>query len=384
MAGAAIRGNVLRSFLTALGVIIGVATVIAVVALGEGSRLAITQEIQGLGSNLITAIANPREGARFTADMAATVASEAPYIAASTPEFSGGTTVAYGAASDSSTTLTGVGQDWPQLRGATIAAGSFFTAADVTGVADVVVLGQTVVQNLGLSAERAIGTQVIVGTQPCTVIGVLASLGSSTTGQDPNEIAVLPYTTAEIVGKSVYPSALLFQADGAQDATLIVGTLNGIFGSMFPRQNSVIVQSQDQLLSTLSSASRTESVTLGGIAAISLLVGGIGIMNIMLVSVTERTREIGLRKALGAKRGAILLQFLLEAALLAGAGGLLGVASGVGGARLLGEYLKTTVLVTPVSVIVGFSFSLAVGLVFGYWPALSASRLDPIEALRRD
>ncbi len=384
MAAGAIRGNVMRSFLTALGVIIGVATVIAVVALGQGSRQAITQDIQGLGSNLITASANEREGARFTADMAATVAGEAPDILAATPEFTGNVTVSYGTQSDSSTSVIGVNQDWPSMRGAHIAAGSFFTAADVSSAADVVVLGQTVMQNLGLNEADAIGQVVTVDTQPATVVGVLASLGSSAGPQDPNEIAVVPYTTAEQVAQTVYPSALLFQAKASKDATLIVGTLNMIFQSMFPRSNSVFVTSQDQLLSTLSSASRTESVTLGGIAAISLLVGGIGIMNIMLVSVTERTREIGLRKAIGAKRGAVLLQFLLEAVLLAGAGGLLGVGAGVAGAHLLGKYLKTTVLITTSSAVIGFSFAVAVGLIFGYWPAASASRLDPIVALRRD
>jgi putative ABC transport system permease protein len=194
----------------------------------------------------------------------------------------------------------------------------------------------------------------------------------------------MPYTTAELVARTIYPTQLLFQARNASDAQLVVGTLTMIFNSLFPRTNSVFVQSQDQLLSTLSSASRTESVTLGGIAAISLLVGGIGIMNIMLVSVTERTREIGLRKAIGAKRGAVLFQFLLEAALLSSAGGLLGVIGGVGGAHLLGTYLKTTTLVTPASVVIGFAFSVAVGLIFGYWPALGASRLDPIVALRHE
>jgi putative ABC transport system permease protein len=384
MAAAAIRGNVLRSFLTALGVIIGVATVIAVVALGQGSREAITRDIQGLGSNLITAAANPREGAHFTAPMAAELAAEAPDIAAATPEFATTGTVAYGTAADSSTEEIGVNQDWPRMRGASLAAGSFFTAAQVAAAADVAVLGQTTMQNLGLTLGDAVGTEVTVGTQPVTVIGVLASLGSSGIGPDPNEVIVLPYTTAEQISLTAYPSELLFQAKAAPDATLIVGTLNMIFASMFPRQNSVFVSSQDQLLSTLSSASRTETVTLGAIAGISLLVGGIGIMNIMLVSVTERTREIGLRKAIGAKRRAILLQFLLEAVLLSGAGGLVGVAAGVAGAHLLGTYLKTTVAVTPISAVVGFCFAVAVGLLFGYWPAASASRLDPIVALRHD
>lgn len=384
MAAAAIRGNVMRSFLTALGVIIGVATVIAVVALGQGSREAITKDIQGLGSNLITATANPRQGAHFTAALATQLAAEAPYITAATPEFTTAVTVSYGTASDSSTQGIGVNQEWPGMRGASVAAGRFFTAAQVQAAADVAVIGQTTMQTLGLSERNAIGAQITVDTQPVTVVGVLASLGSSGIGQDPNDIVVVPYTTAEQIALTAYPTELLFQARASQDATLIVGTLNMIFSSMFPRQNSVFVTSQDQLLSTLSSASRTETVTLGGIAAISLLVGGIGIMNIMLVSVTERTREIGLRKAIGAKRGAVLMQFLLEAVLLSGAGGLVGVAAGIGGAHLMGRYLKTTVAVTPVSAIVGFCFAVGVGLIFGYWPAASASRLDPIVALRHD
>ncbi len=383
MAGGAIRGNLMRSFLTALGVIIGVATVIAIVALGQGSRQAITQQIQGLGSNLIQAFGNPFAGARFTADMAGEVAADIPYVSASSPLFQVSATLDYGQTTDQNAQVMGVNEQWPGMRGVAVTDGRFFTAGDVADYSSVVVLGSTAASTLGITAND-LGQQIAINGHPLDVIGILASLGSGTGQQDPNDIAVMPYTTAEIVTGSTQPRTLLFQSRNSADAALVVGTLTTIFNTMFPRQNSVFVQSQDQILSTLSSATRTETVTLGGIAAISLLVGGIGIMNIMLVSVTERTREIGLRKAIGAKRGAILFQFLLEAVLLSGAGGLVGIAAGVGGAHLAGHYLKTTTIVTPGSVILGFAFSLAVGVLYGYWPALNASKLDPIVALRHE
>lgn len=383
MAWLAIRGNVMRSLLTALGIIIGVTTVIAVVALGQGSQQAITKSVESLGTNLVVASPSFRSGVQFTTDMAASLAKRVPYIALAMPVFqSGGINVVWTNQSTQAS-LQGVSEAWMPMHGAKMAQGTFLTASDVSAHAQVVVLGQTVVQDLNLTGN-AVGQQIFLNGYPFTVEGVLQSLGSGIGGSNQDDTVLIPYTSAEIVLGTVYPSSLDFQVTNAKDANLVVGTLQMIFNHEYPRANSVNVASQNQLLSTLSGVTKTLTVTLGAIAGVSLLVGGIGIMNIMLVSVTERTREIGLRKAIGAKRRGILLQFLLEAAMLSCGGGLIGIALGVGGAHTLSKVLSTTTVVTPSSALLGFGFSLIVGVGFGLWPAAQGSRLDPIVALRHD
>ena len=383
MAWVAIRGNALRSFLTALGIIIGVATVIAVVSLGAGSKQQVAQAVQSLGTNLVIAYANPRLGATFSVNTAADVAKLAPDIAHAMPLFSGGGTLTSGQTSSSGVSIDGVSPAWLVMKGAKMASGTFISSYDVSSHASVVVLGQTAAADLGV---RTLGGQVYVNGLPFTVIGVLQSLGGSSSSNQDN-LAVIPYTSAEIVLGSLTPGSLYFQVSKSQDADLVVGTLDMIFAHRYPSTGSssaVTVISQSQLLSTLSSVRQTLTVTLSAIAGVSLVVGGIGIMNIMLVSIIERTREIGLRKALGAKRRSILTQFLLEASFLSTSGGILGIALGWGGSRIVAHLLKTTTVVTPGSVLLGFCFSLLVGLVFGIWPAAQGSRLDPIVALRHD
>ncbi len=383
MAWVAIRGNMLRSFLTALGIIIGVATVIAVVSLGAGSKQRVAQAVESLGTNLVVAYGNPFVGVTFTVTTAADVAKLAPDIRNAMPLFSGSGTVAYGSNSQSGVSINGATPVWLTMKSATLAAGSFITQYDVIHHVSVVVLGQTAAGDLGVNST---GAQVYINGLPFTVIGILQPLGGSATSNQDN-LAVIPYTSSEVVLGTLAPSTLYFQIDQPQDANLVVGTLNMIFEHRYPTTNglaAVTVVSQNQLLSTLSSVVQTLTVTLSAIAGVSLLVGGIGIMNIMLVSIIERTREIGLRKALGAKRRSILMQFLLEAAFLSTCGGVLGIALGWGGSRVVAHLLKTTTVVTPGSVLLGFGFSLLVGLVFGIWPAAQGSRLDPIVALRHD
>ena len=382
MAWLAIRGNVLRSFLTALGIIIGVTTVIAIVALGQGSQQAVTKQVESLGTNLVIAFPAFGGGARFTTAMAAQLQQRVPDISLAMPLFSSGGASVVAGTQNTQASVNGVSADWLPMHGIQMAQGSFLTAAQVSGHAQVAVLGQTVLQNLGIRGS-AVGQQLHVNGFPFTVVGVLPQMGSTGGGNQDN-VVLIPYTTAEIVLGTVYPNELFFQVKAAKDAPLVVGTLQMIFAHEFPRANAVNVSSQNQLLSTLSGVTKTLTTTLAAIAGVSLLVGGIGIMNIMLVSVTERTREIGLRKAIGAKRLGILLQFLLEAALLSCGGGVVGIGLGVLGAHLVGHALKTTVVVTPGSVVLGFGFALLVGMVFGLWPAAQGSRLDPIVALRHD
>ncbi len=379
----AIRGNALRSFLTALGIIIGVATVIAVVSLGAGSKQQVAQAVESLGTNLVIAYSNPRLGATFTADTAADVAKMAPDIANAMPLFGGSGTLAAGELSSQGVTIDGVSAAWLTMKGAKLAAGAFIDGYEVQAHSSVVILGQTAAQDLGINS---IGGQIYINGFPFTVIGLLQPLGGSGASNQDN-VAVIPYTTAEIVLGTLTPQSLYFQVSKPEDADLVVGTLQMIFAHRYPSTGAVspvTVISQNQLLSTLSSVRQTLTVTLSAIAGVSLLVGGIGIMNIMLVSIIERTREIGLRKALGAKRRSILMQFLLEAAFLSTSGGVLGIALGWGGSRIVATLMKTTTIVTPGSVLLGFCFSLLVGLVFGIWPAAQGSRLDPIVALRHD
>jgi len=383
MAWLAIRGNVMRSLLTALGIIIGVTTVIAVVALGEGSQQAVTKSVESLGTNLVVASPAFRSGVQFTPGMAANLATRVPDIALAMPVFQGGGLNVVWTNQNTQATLQGVSEAWMPMHGAHMAQGAFLTANDVSQHSQVAVLGQTVVQDLNMGGS-VVGQQIFLNGYPFTVEGVLQSLGSGVGGSNQDDVVLIPYTAAEIVLGTVYPQSLDFQVANAKDANLVVGTLQMIFNHEFPRPNSVTVASQNQLLSTLSGVSRTLTVTLGAIAGVSLLVGGIGIMNIMLVSVTERTREIGLRKAIGAKRKGILLQFLLEAALLSCGGGVIGVVLGVAGAHMLSKALQTTTVVTPASALLGFGFSLVVGVCFGLWPAAQGSRLDPIVALRHD
>ena len=384
MAVLAIRTSVLRSFLTALGIIIGVATVIIVVALGQGARAAVTQRVESLGTNLVIAFPSPGSGVRFTAGLAASLAQRVPDVTAAMPVFSGRGAAIVWHTQNTQASLQGVSPRWLAMRGAHLAAGSFITRQQVTGRSRVAVVGQTVLTNLGMPPAAAVGRQIFVGGTAFTVEGVLQPLGAGVGGQSQDSIVLMPYTTSQDILHTAYPSELYFQVAQARDAALVVGTLDMIFAHDYPRPNAVNVASQDQLLSTLSSVNRTLTLTLGSVAAVSLLVGGIGIMNIMLVSVVERTREIGLRKAIGARRRDVLGQFLIEAVLLSGGGGLIGVAFGAVATHIGGVLLKIPMSVSPVSAAVGLLFALVVGVVFGMWPAAQASRLDPIAALRRD
>ncbi len=390
----------LRSFLTMLGVVIGVGAVISLVAVGQGAQAQVVSQFASLGSNLLTVSSAQnygfsREGLQTQSrrltdadmDAIAALATTIKYIA---PEYSAsGATVTY-AGKTTNTSITGVTAEYAPVRNWSLARGRFISGDDNANLGTVVVLGQQVVIDLfGSATANPVGEVVRINRQNYEVIGVLNPKGQNgPSNQD--AVAFLPLRTAQLklggAGTNTLRTISL-QVNSAEEMDLAQAQVRGILRALHGLQPSAAddfqIQNQADILSNVSQATGTFTTLLGSIAAISLLVGGIGIMNIMLVSVTERTREVGLRKAVGAKRGDIMLQFLTEAMVLSVIGGGLGVAMGVGGAQLITPLLGgTKALVTPQSVGLALAVSLAIGIFFGLYPANRASRLNPIDALR--
>jgi len=395
MAFRAIASNRLRSLLTVLGVVIGVAAVISLTSLGQATTSSVESSVEGLGSNLLVVSPGastaggfiPPSQAPITLADEVSLASAVPAAKAMAPVISQAGTFVYGTNS-TSVPIEGTTPAVQQIRSLTLAEGSFYTAADEASGAPVVVLGAQAAADLFGSEDPpgAVGSQVQVNGLPFTVIGVLAALGQSgATNQD--NTAFMPITTviAQLAGtdtlSSIYVSARS-TADMNLTTAEIDAALTAILQEPAGSQPDFTVTSQTQVLSTLSSVTGTLTTFLAAIAGISLLVGGIGIMNIMLVSVTERTREIGVRKAVGARRADILSQFVLEAVMLSLAGGLLGVAVGTAITLFGGRALSLSARPDSGADLLALGFSAAVGIVFGAYPALRAARLMPMQALR--
>ncbi|MDI6880124.1 MAG: ABC transporter permease [Desulfitobacteriaceae bacterium] len=392
----ALKANKLRSMLTMLGIIIGVGAVIAMVAIGNGASASITSQIQGLGSNLL--IVSPGQsnsgGVKGGAGSANTLKMEdLPKIQAAgsavkavAPSANKNVQVVYGAG-NTSTNVTGTTAEYAEIRNVNVERGHFLTQQDVDGSARVAVLGPTVVENLmGSSTANVIGKTIKLNNVPFQVVGVTASQGSSGVMNNDDMIFV-PITTAQmrLIGnkylRQVFVEAA--SADMMQTAQEEITTaLQKAHHIRAGKPDDFSIMNQADILATMQGVTQTMTMLLGGIAAISLLVGGIGIMNIMLVSVTERTREIGIRKAIGAKGRDILSQFLIEAVVLSILGGGIGIAFGWLGSNLVGKALKLNASMTVSSVLMAFGFSAAIGIIFGVFPARKAAAMDPIEALR--
>jgi putative ABC transport system permease protein len=394
-----IVANKLRSALTTLGILIGVASVILLVAVGSGSAAQSRKALEALGSNTLTVIPGgfgpgARSGAKSKAititdaDVKAlSDKTNAPAIAEVVPSvnMTNATVVANGASTTPST-ATGTTANFAQVRGYKVQWGSFFTQSDLDNHRNVIVIGTSVVKNLyGATADPAtlVGQQIKVRGTQFTVEGVFKTRGSNGF-QDQDDIILMPMTTARdsLVGNSGKIDNLTVQATSARTTTAAQTEITSILQAQHKGTSTsdYTVLNQASLQQTQAASNRTFTVLLGAVAAISLLVGGIGVMNIMLVTVTERTREIGIRKAVGARRSHILTQFLVEAVLLAGIGGLLGVAVGIGGSHF--SVVGVRPVVVPYSVILAFGFALATGLFFGLYPANRAATLRPIDALR--
>ncbi|MHB9144405.1 MAG: ABC transporter permease [Symbiobacteriia bacterium] len=383
MAWNGLAGNKMRSLLTMLGVIIGVGAVIALVSVGEGTKRQVTDQIQSLGSNLIMVTPRGNTAARLTVEDAAELEKRVPSVAHVIPDISRSTTVKW---QDQTydTTVEGTTDAYPDVRQSPLMEGRFLTSDDVDNRRKVAVVGYQLVTDL-FGGRQPIGQTVSINGEPYTVVGVMAQKGQGQ-GSNMDDRVFIPITSALRLLGTNRVTMYYAQAKSSDQAQAAVDHITAIYQAKYPTRNPgkddmVQVISQDQILSTVGNVTQILTLMLGGIAGVSLLVGGIGIMNIMLVSVTERTREIGIRKALGAKRRDILSQFLVESIILSVAGGIIGIGLGSGGAFLINlSQLKTHISLS--SVLLAFFFAAAVGLFFGVYPAAKAANLDPIEALR--
>jgi putative ABC transport system permease protein len=400
MAAAALQTNRLRTALTALGVIIGVAAVVTMMAVGAGAQARVAEQIRSLGSNLIIVMSGSitSGGVRLgsgslltiTEDDARAIQRDVPSVEAAAPTVRGGVQVVFGN-SNWSTAMQGVTPEYFQARDWGVTAGRLLTADDVDATGKVVVLGQTVALNLFGDGDPVDQT-VRIKTVPFTVVGVLARKGQSTRGEDQDDTVVIPLSTAKKRVLGVSPanaravgSVLVKVTEPGRmaEAELQIRELLRQRHRLQPNEDDdFVLRNLSEILASQEAASRILSLLLAAVAAVSLVVGGIGIMNIMLVSVTERTREIGLRRAVGARRRDILSQFLIEAVFVSLAGGVIGIAVGIAGSYVITYVFRWSVLVSWSAILPAFFFAAAVGIFFGYYPARKASRLKPIEALR--
>ncbi len=392
----ALAANKARTALTMLGIVIGVGAVVAMVSLGAGASQSVADRIQGLGSNLLTVSPGAGGGgfggarqALGSADSLTVRDGEAilanvPNVVSISAEYNGRSQVVY-LSNNINSSINGVTSDYEAVRNTSVQVGRFISASDVRTSDRVAVVGQNVVGDL-FGSDDPVGKHVKIENIPFTVIGVLGSEGG-TGFNSPDDAIFIPLTTAQnrLYGVD-YVTQLgveISETEAMAQAQDDIGwLLLGRHELSDPEEADFRITNQQDILETVGEVTGIMTALLGGIAGISLLVGGIGIMNIMLVSVTERTREIGLRKAVGAKRRDILRQFLTESVTLSVIGGLVGIMLGFAGAQVMSDLLNTQTLVTTNSVILAFVFSAAVGIFFGIYPAIRASRLSPIDALK--
>lgn len=398
----AIAANKMRSFLTALGIIIGIAAVITMLAIGQGTKASIKSNIAEMGSNMIMISpgADMRGGVRQDASSMETlkqtdyqnIKDECDYISAISPTVNSSGQFINGNENTPST-IYGVNRDYLDIRQVSVEDGEMFTDTDIKTAAKVCVLGQTIVDNLFPDGTDPVGRVVRFNSIPFRVIGVLKKKGYNSMGMDQDDLALAPYTTvmkrilAQTYLQGIVCSAITEEASQpAQDQISHIlrrdHKLKDATDTQQADDDDFTIRSQEEISSMMNSTMNTLTILLGSVAGISLLVGGIGIMNIMYVSVTERTREIGLRMSVGARGVDILNQFLIESILLSVTGGIIGVLLGVGISMGIKYGLHTAIVIEPWSIIMSFAVCTFTGVFFGWYPAKKAARLDPIEALR--
>jgi putative ABC transport system permease protein len=396
----ALRANLLRSILTSLGIIIGISSVIAMVAIGAGAESRVKESIESLGSNIMIVLNGSRTtgGARggtgsnvtLTEEDAAALQRDVPSVEVAAPSVQGRFQLVFGN-TNWSTGIQGITEEYMTARNWQIDQGRAFNELEYRGAGKVVLIGATVAERL-FPGEDPIGKVIRINKVPVQVVGVLAAKGQTPFGTDQDDTAFIPLTTAKkrVLGGRWVKSNLVGQitvkvrdaqdvAEAEQEVATLLRQRHRI-----PEggQDDFNIRNISQFLAARAESTRVMGILLASVAAISLIVGGIGIMNIMLVSVTERTREIGLRMALGARRRDILTQFVVEAITLSLLGGLIGVALGIGGSHLIARTGDWPVLIEPQAIMMAVGFSAAVGVFFGFYPARKASKLDPIDALR--
>lgn len=392
----ALNNNKFRGFLTMLGIIIGVASVIAMLAIGQGSKRSIRAQISEMGSNMI--MIHPKfdrgAGVRLSAsDMQSlkltdyqAILNESTWVAAVSPSVNASGQAIYGA-NNTPTTAYGISPEYLDIRKYQVGQGEMFTESDIHSAAKVCVVGQTVVDELFTNGESPLGKTIRFDKIPLRIIGVLTSKGYNSMGQDQDDLILVPYTTVQKRMLAItYLQGIYCSALSEELTDRAVEELSDILRRTHKlsetAEDDFEIRSQEELSSMLSSTTEMMTVLLACIAGISLLVGGIGIMNIMYVSVTERTREIGLRMSIGAKGRHILFQFLIEAVIISVMGGIIGVLLGIGASAAIKYLAGWPVYVQAYSVILSFAVCTVTGIFFGWYPAQKAARLDPIEAIR--
>ena len=394
VAGESIKKNKMRTLLTMLGIVIGVGAVIIMVAVGQGAQRGIANQINALGTNLlvITAGASNTSGVsqgaqafnRLTIDDAEKLKREGTLFAGVTPVVMTRTQVLAGG-TNWRTMINGVSTDFPTVRDWQASSGDFFTDNDLRGMRKVAVIGQTVADNLFPGADP-VGSQIQIRNVPFDIVGVLAKKGQNAAGQDQDDIVIIPYTTAQArLSGNTRIWQILVSAATPQDppaAQQEVAAIMRDSHKIGDGEDDFTVRNQTEIANAAQGTTKVMTYLLAAIASVSLVVGGIGIMNIMLVSVTERTREIGIRMAIGARGSDVLTQFLVESIVMSSLGGAIGLGVGIGGAQLLAHFTGWSTSVPAAAVAVAIGFSAAVGVFFGYYPARKAAGLDPIQALR--
>lgn len=386
MALSSVWNNKMRSFLTMLGIIIGISSVIVLVGMGQGTQKNISDQIEKLGTNLITVNIMGNRTPTITDSELADLKTK-PGIKEIAPTISQGNVNIKSGSKSSTTTIEASTPNYSEIRKLSVSSGRFITQRDLDNRYNVLVIGSETAQNI-FDSTNVVGNTMYVNGIEFTIVGVLESTGTSSSGSSDDRI-ILPLTTAERLLKTANAKTFYIEAESKDTVdtamsylTLFLNKKYQITDSTTNTRSYYRVMNQTSILDTATSTTQSMTSMLAGIAAISLIVGGIGIMNIMLVSVVERTREIGTRKAIGAKRRTILLQFLIEAASVSGLGGIIGVLFGYFGSYIGQQFFNTTILISGNIVIVAFLFSLIVGVAFGIYPANKASKLNPIDALR--
>ena len=400
MALSALAANRMRSGLTMLGIIIGVAAVIAMVSVGSGATARIEEQISSMGSNLIIVLAGSitSNGMRLgsgaalslTEDDAAAMAAECPSVAAAAPTVRSGAQVIFGN-TNWATSIYGITPSYLDVRDLSVDQGQSISDQDVQASARVALLGVTVVKNL-FGDTNPIGQIFRISNVPFIVAGILTPKGQSPSGQDQDDVVLIPISTAKsrVLGSSQAGAqsvgSILVQARGPSQMNSAIEEISSLLRQRHHLQpgadDDFSVRNLTEIFAAREDSARVMAILLGAIASVSLIVGGIGIMNIMLVSVTERTREIGIRKAIGARIADILAQFLVEAVTLSLAGGIAGIALGLSASFVISSVAHWSTSISPAAVLLAFTFSALVGVFFGYYPARQAARLDPITSLR--